>query len=415
MVDITFIQTVVLSLLVGALLGLEREYTKKQSIVGLRTFSLISLFGALLVRLGELLNVSYLFTVIGFIFVSLFSLSLYVNVVLKHKIKGFTTNFALIISYVLGVFVGYGLYFEAVFLSIVVAIILFSRERLHKMVEHLTQREVGDLLEFLVLLGIIYPLIPENISVYGLNIPLLMIWALAVAISMVNFAAFIGARYLKAKHEIGLVSFLGGLMSSTITVASLINFLKQNRKLKSVIIPGFSIATAASMVRNFGILMIAIPELAKYLLAPLILGAGSLILFSYFSIQKSKKIPALHISSPFNVPQAIKLGLIFLGLFIILDLSRGLGSGAFLLVAFFGGMVSGTGVAISLISLFFTGVIGITTGGVAIIIANVGGAIADYAYCYLNKAPEFFRGAWQVALSFIITGVSFWALRTLLV
>ena len=43
MVDVVFLEGLVISMLIGALLGFEREYSKKQVVIGLRSFSLASL------------------------------------------------------------------------------------------------------------------------------------------------------------------------------------------------------------------------------------------------------------------------------------------------------------------------------------------------------------------------------------
>lgn len=403
-----FLQKVILSILVGALLGLEREYTKKQVIVGLRTFSLISLLAAITVILSEkFMFGNYLISIIGFIFVCAFALFLYTTAVKRKITAGITTNLAVIIAYILGLFVGLGLFAEAIFLSITTAVILFSRERMHNLVRHLTEKEVGDLLEFLILLGIVYPIIPQEIVVYGITIPIFTIWILAVAVSLINFVAFLGARHFKAKEEIGVISFLGGLISSTISIASLINFYKQNKRLKAIMVPGFLITTAAAMIRNFALVIGSVPETAKYLLMPVAFGSSFLLISSYLKLKKKKRVAKLHISSPFNVPKAIKLGIAFLGLFIILDISQGLGSSFFFIAAFLGGMVSSTGVSISLASLLFTGEIGALTAGMGLILSIIGSISSNYIYCYINKTPEFLESIVPVFIALIIMIVTF--------
>lgn len=402
-----FIQKIVLSILVGALLGLEREYTKSQEIVGLRTFALISLFGCLTVIISDkLLLGNYLLPLLGFIIASMFAIFMYVSAIKKGLSEGFTTNFAIIIAYLLGMMAGFGLFLEAIFLSIVVAVILFSKERLHYIVRHLTEKEVGDLLEFLVLLGIIYPIIPQSVEFYGITIPVFMIWVFAVAISLTNFFAFLGARYFGAKQEISILSFLGGLMSSTISIASISNIYKQNKKLKTVLVPSFLIVTSAMLIRNFAIAMIPATETTRYLLIPLLLSIALLFSFSYIMLKKKKKVGKLHIKSPFNVPQAVKLGIIFLGVFILLDLAQDLGSEAFYVVAFFGGMLSSSGTSISLVSLLLSNVVGVIPVSIGIVLANIGAVTSNYIFCYFIKCHEFFKSMKYIAAGFAVMLIS---------
>lgn len=395
-----FFQKILLALLVGALLGLEREYSKKQEIMGLRTFSLVSLLAALLVIISK--EYGSVLVVAGFVVVSLFSVYMYVTSVRRGFKPGFTTHISLILAFVLGTLAGMGLFVEAVFLSILTTIILFSRERLHSLVRHLTEREVGDLLEFLVLLGMVYPLLPEKIVVHGITVPLMMIWFFAVAVSLVNFGAFITARHFSAKQEIGLISFLGGLISSTVAVASLINFTKQNSRLRHAASAGFSVATAASSLRNFTIILIAVPLLSKQLAVPVIIGMGLLLALSFRTLSKGTT-GRLHLMSPFNVPWAIKLGIAFLGLFVVLNVTQNLGSDIFFISAFLGGTLNSAAVAASAAGLFMTGSLPASSAGIAVLLASMGATVAEYVFCYINKAHEFFEGWWKVVISWAIT------------
>ena len=83
MLETIFIQRIVLAIFIGALLGLEREYSKKQEIVGLRTFSLGSLLGAVTVFLSDNFLDDYTLTLIGFVFICIFLFFLYAEFHLK--------------------------------------------------------------------------------------------------------------------------------------------------------------------------------------------------------------------------------------------------------------------------------------------------------------------------------------------
>ena len=86
-----FLQKMGLAILIGALLGLEREHTKHQEIAGLRTFALISLLGSVTVIVSEQLLKNFILVYIGFVAVAVFAIAMYVTGA-RRKHVGFTTN-----------------------------------------------------------------------------------------------------------------------------------------------------------------------------------------------------------------------------------------------------------------------------------------------------------------------------------
>lgn len=403
--SLIFIQKIVLSLLIGALLGLEREYTKRQEIAGLRTFSLVSVLGAVLTIISKKILDNYALALAGFILIGGFALFMYLGG-LRRKRVGFTTNISLIISYILGVLVGLDLFIEAIFLGVVVAVVLFSREWMHQLIKNLTQGEVCDFIEFLVLLGIIYPIIPQEVILYGVKIPLLTIWFLAVFISLLNFCLFISARYFGAKIEIGMLSFFGGFISSTATIGSFLNLYRENKKLISLLIPGCLILNGALFSRNFILVAIGEPAVLNYLLLPTSLCLLFLFSLGYLGLRKKKMKSRIKISSPFNVKFAIKFGAMTFLLYLVMAFSMQ-AAGAFLLISLIGGAVSSSSTSISIAGLLVEGMVSVPTGCIGLILANIGAVTADYILCYFNKAGAFLKSAKYVAVAFLIWAFSF--------
>lgn len=402
-----FLERVVLSILVGALIGLERQYSKHQEIVGLRTFALISLLGALCVLLSDYF-VGDILIALGFIAICIFSIFFYIRGTIIGKGKGFTTNIALIIAYTLGVLAGFGLYAESIFLSITVAVLLFSKERLHHLVKNLTEKEVGDLLEFLILLGIIYPIIPNTITWHGITIPLFTIWALIVLISLVNFAIFISARHMSSKHEIETLSFLGGIVGSTATTASLVGLFKKDKKIPAMMVGGFLLVNAAMLLRNFLFVSITVPETIKTLALPIAISIICLVVFAYLNFKKRKKAPKLQIKSPFNVLHGLKLGLAILVLYVILNFVKdSVGNQALFLTAFLGGLVESSATTLSLISLFSTGFISIVVLSGAIIANLIGSLVSNQLVCIFYKKVELVkRSIIPITISIVLLAIT---------
>jgi uncharacterized membrane protein (DUF4010 family) len=403
-----FLQKVFLSALIGALLGTEREYSKHQEIAGLRTFSLVSLVGCLSVIASEKLG-SPALVAVCFAFVSIFAIALYANAMLKHRAFGFTTHISLMITCLLGILVGFEFFSEAVFLAIVVAMILFSRDKLHRLVKHLNEREVGDLLEFLALLGIVYPLIPESITVGGIAFPLLTIWMLVVIVSVINFVAFIGARFLCDKYEIGVISFFTGLISLTVTATATAPLYKQNKRLLNAIAAGFMLACAGMFLRNYAIVLFGSVGNAAFFVPTM---AAAFAVYLAFSLPafKKKSRTHLHLRSPFNVKEAVKVGLLVLVLFSVLNLSKSVNMDLVFIAAFLGGLVNSEAVAVSLAGLLASGGIDPVTATIATFLTCSSSVIRGYFFYTIFGCREIIRksvvkAAIGVAVAAAVTAV----------
>ncbi len=413
MSNLIFFQEIILSFFVGALLGMERQYSKKKISLGMRTFSLTSILATLTVVIGAQMNGVQWVNLIGLLTITLFSIALYMEDFRKKRKRGFTTNISLIISYLLGTMIGYNLRVEAVFLSVVVVVILFSKEKLHELTVHLTEKEIGDLLEFLILFGIIYPLLPKEMQFLGVTVPLVEMWALILLISAINFAAFIMSRKLSSRKEVELLSFLGGLISAVATITTLVNLFKnKGKKGQEAIAGGFLIMAASSTIRNFIVILAIIP---KSLLVVGIPFSFLILLLATTGVEKIKqlKTPSIRIESPFNVLEGIKLVLIIFIIYIILS-SIGVKAGASVLFLFalISGLINTTAASISLASMAVTGIITLPEMAIAVTIAQIGGYLAQTAMLSIfNQAKVIKKVYKQVILA---TTVAFLSLLILI-
>jgi uncharacterized membrane protein (DUF4010 family) len=383
-----FIEKIAVSLAVGALIGMEREYTKRQSVIGVRTFALISLFAALTVMLGETLNLMILVP-IGLLAVILLGVGLYFVNLRVFKKLGLTTTLALPLSYFLGIFVGYGYFTEAVFITIAVTFVLFAKARLHKFVEHLEEDEVLDFLEFLALIGILYPILPSPVTIEGLTLDFHMVWMLMVLISLLNLVGFVGSRYLSAKHEIEVVSFLGGLVSTNATSASLINIFKENTRKVNLISSAYAMMEGAGFVRSVILIGFVAPVAFEYASVPLLAGAFILIASGYYRIYTSPAEHAfLRIESPFAVTKAIKLAFELFAMILFLQaIHMYLPEDMFLPGSVLTGMISTTAAVVSLGSLVLAGTVSAKNAALAIVAMNCANILLrDVLIYWLEKA-----------------------------
>lgn len=275
---------------------------------------------------------------------------------------------------------------------------------MHRIIEQMEEKEVQDLLEFAVILGIIYPLLPPNpIEVLGITIPLQTVWFLIVIISLINFFSFLGSRYLEATYEVSLISFLGGLISSSGTTASLATQFKQNKDLKRTIAAGFLLTTAALIIKNLGIASIFNPSSAGYLLPVLLAGIIPLIPIAIYKASKSNGEGKMEIESPFHIKKAAKFGLAVLIFIAVVKVVEGIAPELVIITAFIAGTITSTSMTLSLVSLSIQGAIATNTFLLGVTMATLGSYVGDYILLIIGDAGEIVKSTWiEVTASMVL-------------
>lgn len=401
---IEFLQKVVISLAIGAMVGLEREYTKRSIIVGVRTFSLISLFGALSVLLSQALGSEFLY--ISFFGMSTFALFYYYLKATKIGQYGLTTVFAMLLTYVFGALIALNLIFEAVSASIIVTMILVSRERLHAFVSKLTYEEIIDALEFAVAAFIILPLIPdEPIVLFGIPIPLKAFWLLVIFISLISFASFIAIRFFGAEKGVLFTSFFGGLVNSNATVGAL---ARQSLYATDMapFISGFLLANTGSMLRNLAIIFVT-STVVGLKLAPTFLFLA--ILSVFLALKKIREVERFEIGlkQPFAIWPAMKFASIFLIMLLLIDLvKKFFGDVGVLFISLIAGLAESGAVSASVALMLASRTIDPNTAALSVLLANLSGFPGDLLPSLVVGARNFVKASFLWAFAFYFLGLT---------
>jgi len=153
----------VISVLIGALIGIEREHRAKGEIfAGFRTFMLVSLFGFLTGYFSENFSIAFCFinlaTVGGLTIVS------YWAKFKKKRLTGLTTDIAFVLVFLIGLILYYEEYpyVFSISLAILLTLILYAKETLHELAYRATSLEIRDLILFVLIAFVIYPLLPNK-------------------------------------------------------------------------------------------------------------------------------------------------------------------------------------------------------------------------------------------------------------
>jgi uncharacterized membrane protein (DUF4010 family) len=214
MIPPPFLQLAV-ALGLGLLVGLQRERVEP-AVAGIRTFALITLFGAVAARLGQVfggwvvaagLVVAAAFVVGG-------------NLMRQEKDPGTTTEFTAVLMYGVGAWVMVGSMTVAVVLTGVIALLLHLREPLHDFAGRMGEKDIRAIMQLVLLALVILPLLPdETFGPYNVLNPFQIWWmvVLIVGLSLVGYVAF---KLFGARAGAALAGVLGGMISSTATTVS---------------------------------------------------------------------------------------------------------------------------------------------------------------------------------------------------
>lgn len=210
------LERLLVALLVGALIGLDRERAEARKshhvFAGVRTFPLIALAGAVPMLVIDLTGPALL--VVSFLAVTVVALISYFRTSAAGDV-GATTEMAAITTFLLGVLAGAGSLVVAGAAGVAIAVLLAAKPRIEAFSHALTSEELVATLELAVISVIILPLLPnrgygpwEVLNPYD-------IWLVVVLVSLLSFAGFVAIRLLGEQRGLRLAAVVGALVSST--------------------------------------------------------------------------------------------------------------------------------------------------------------------------------------------------------
>ncbi len=228
----------------GLLIGIERERRKgfgqHRSLAGVRTFTLAALAGAAAGLLGSpLLEFAG-----GALVVVLAGIGRWRE---RTRDPGITTEFALFITYLLGLLAVRQPALAAGG-AVLIAGLLASRRTLHRFsVDLLTETELRDGLLFAALALIVLPVLPEA-SIAWLGASPRHVFALVVTFMGLQAAGYIALRIAGPRLGLALSGLASGFVSSTGTIAALGTRARSDPTLLGACVSGALFSCVATVV-----------------------------------------------------------------------------------------------------------------------------------------------------------------------
>ncbi len=379
----------VIALFLGLFIGLRREMDIQkegsESFVGFRTLPLIVMLGAISTMVPQipLLPAICLLGVLVFLSIA------YYNGVFKLQLIGLTSEFATLIMFLVGVFVGNGEYIVAILLTVAIGLLTGFKNQLHNFAKNISPQEWGGALQLLILSAVVLPFLPqEPVDPWGVLVPF-DIWLLVIFISAIGFIGYFLNKYIDSKKGLLATSFLGALVSSTAVTTALAIQAKQKKDIpKNLFIVALLVAVATMLVRTIvTILLIAPVELKIVSLVPVAMLVTAVLLLIWFGKKKGHE-GSVEISpdleSPFELLPAIKFGLLFV--FILLAVAFGkkyLGDYGVLITAFLSGFVDVDATILSSLQTFKASGITRTVAAQAMTIAILINTLVKVGYVWI--------------------------------
>lgn len=355
---------------------------------GIRTFPLVSLAGAAL----YLIEPHYALAFIAGLFVLGAWIGLYIRAVLAGDRKPadgpLIVPMCVLIAFVLGpIALTQPLWIS--FALVVGAVLLVgSRAWLHAVVARVPKEEAVTLGQFLLLVGVVLPLLYDAPRIPYTEITPLHVWLAVVAVSTLSYASYLLQRYVLPDSGVIVAAALGGLYSSTATTVVLARTAHDDG-VTPEITAGIVAATAMMYLRMVVIVAIFNLELARAIVIPaLALAAISIAIAAVFA-RRGNGVKATNVVP--NNPLQLGTAMVFAALLIAISLlsnwvqAHAGAQGVLALAA----VVGVTDIDPFVLSLAQGGVasIGIATAAVAIVIASSSNDLlkAVYAIAFTRR------------------------------
>ena len=387
-----------ISLLLGLLVGLQRERTEA-SVAGIRTFPLISAFGTLCAWLAE----SHGGWIIAAGLAAVATLLVVGNLARMRAgdlDPGLTTEIAALLVFALGALVVVGPMPVAVALTGAVALLLHFKQPLHRFVAQIGDADIKAIMQFALVTLVILPVLPDRTyGPYHVLNPR-EIWLMVVLIVSISLAGYVAFKICGARTGTLVGGVIGGLISSTATTASFARQTKENSgtaKLSAVVI-----MIASGIVYMRAMLEVAAVAPAQFArIAPPLASMMAVCALIAAIAYRFVRSDSPEFAAPRN-PAQLKSAMLFGGLYAVVILAVAaamdcLGSSGMFLVAVISGLTDMDAITLSTAQLTDAGRVDASTCWRVILTASMSNLVFKAGIVAVLGGQRLFR---RIALLF---------------
>ncbi|MDX1805216.1 MAG: MgtC/SapB family protein [Alcanivorax sp.] len=269
------------ALLLGALVGLERGWNARDRqagtrIAGIRTFSLTGLLGGVAMLLAlQLTPWIFPMVFIGVAGLALVAYRLRVPAQGDYSITGLV---GLLLTFCFGGLAVAGEVAMASAGAVLTALILDNKQEIHGLLLKLQARELDAALKLLLISVVVLPLLPNRPLGPGGVLNPYAIWWMVVLIASISFVGYFAVRVAGAGKGILFTSLFAGLSSSTALTLHYARQSRTNPELSPQFASGILIACGTMFPRMLLYCLVISPPLLASLTVPVLTMALALYL-----------------------------------------------------------------------------------------------------------------------------------------
>ncbi|MES2776051.1 MAG: MgtC/SapB family protein [Bacteroidota bacterium] len=301
---------------IGALIGLERQHTalkeKTENFAGIRTFIFVALLGFLGGLCFYVLSPWVYFFV--FAVVAVLTGISYSITATKGNV-GATTEFSVVIGFLLGTLAFLGFIQVALVVTVVVLVLLSSKLKMHAAIGKITGEELYDFIRFVVMALLVFPFLPDKtFGPFNVLNPREIGWVIILT-SGLGFVGYMLMKFMDSRKGILLSGIIGGLVSSTAVTWVFAKKSKENEAHSLSCAIAILAASSIMIVRVFVWVFVfnkALFQQSYGAFIPVFLAAIGVTLFLYFKHRgKEQPASAIRQGKPLDLQGALVFGIIY--------------------------------------------------------------------------------------------------------
>lgn len=280
------------ALLLGALIGLERGWEARhekagERIAGIRTHSLVGLLGGLSALLSENLTVwAFPLMFLGMVSITLLGYRTRVEYQQDFSITGMI---GLLLTFCFGAVAVSVSIALATAAAVITALVLDNKQEIHGLMNKLQSHELDAGLKLLLISVVMLPVLPDRDLGPGGALNPYEIWWLVVLIASVSFVGYFAIRVGGTEKGLLFTSIFAGMTSST---ALTLHFARQSRRapeLSPLLGSGILLAAGTMFPRILVYCLIISPALLPSLTPPVLVMTAMLYAPALYFWRRDRK------------------------------------------------------------------------------------------------------------------------------
>jgi uncharacterized membrane protein (DUF4010 family) len=228
---------------------------------------------------------------------------------------GFIVPLCNVLAYVLGPIALTQPLWISVTTTVAAVLLLGGKRTLHAWARRVPGEEIVTAGKFLILVGIVLPLLSGRPQIPYTNITPFGVWLAVIAVSTISYVSYLLQRYVFPRSGVLLASVLGGLYSSTATTVVLAR-RSHDEAMSPELEAGIVAATGMMYLRVLAVCAIFSFALARALLLPMTIPCALMLLFAWLRARRGTRTEVREVASN---PLQLTTALVFAALMVLIS------------------------------------------------------------------------------------------------